>query len=298
LEYNRQQRQTKNFFEKFSRQWSRNAKTRSNSGVNVIKQRNDYVLKIASHFLSKGRKALDVGCGTGDLTIQLLEKGFDAYGIDFASSMIKRAISEAYRKKFSQDRFEVRSFFEYSIDEKFDLISANGFIEYISEKQLDQFIRMCNKFLKYNGLLVFSSRNRLFNVFSFNNYSLAEIKIKHLTYLIEECILFNKIKTFNELLRTKYVPRISRNLQTHDDTGFHIDTRYQYTPCQVINKLKKHGFKTIDIVPIHIHVFTTGARSRLPKIHDFVSNSVQDKPVANLQLLPQSSSFMITARKA
>jgi 2-polyprenyl-3-methyl-5-hydroxy-6-metoxy-1,4-benzoquinol methylase len=298
LEYSRQQRQTKNFFEKFSRQWSRNAKTKSNNGVNVIKQRNDYVLKIASHFLSKGCEALDVGCGTGDLTIQLLEKGFDAYGIDFASSMIKRARFEAHKKNFPQNRFQVRTFFEYSTDKKFDLISANGFIEYISEKQFDQFIRMCNKFLKHNGLLVFSSRNRLFNVFSFNNYTLAEIKIKHLTYLIEECVLFNKIKIFNELLRAKYIPKISLNLQTHDDTGFHIDTRYQYTPCQVINKLQKHGFRAIDIIPIHIHVFTTGARSRLPKIHDFVSNSVQDKPVANLQLIPQASSFMITARKA
>ncbi len=297
LQLSKQQKQTKIFFNQFTKKWQKSAKTDSHLTINIIKQRNDYVVNIAQKFLKNKSKTLDVGCGTGDLAISLLQKGFDSHGIDFASSMIKKAKLEAHRKKFSPDRFQLTSIFDYTTDIKYDLISANGFIEYISEKQFIEFIQMSYEMLKDKGLLVFSSRNRLFNVFSFNEYTLDEIKIKQLDYLIEECIMFNKAKNLIDLLKKKHSIRLSQNLKNHGNTGFNIDTRYQYTPFQTIEMLRKHGFKVIDLSPIHIHVFTTGARSRLNEIHDQVSKYVQEKENAHLPLIPQSSSFSIVARK-
>ena len=180
---------------------------------------------------------------------------------------------------------------------KFNLISANGFIEYISEKELVEFFDKSHSFLEKNGILVFSSRNRLFNVFSFNNYTKAEIKANCIEKLIDECIIFNNILNFEELLKKKFESKINKNLESHEVTGdINVTTRYQYTPCQLISQLEKKGFEIIDLRPLHIHLFTTGGRKNLPEIHDTMSNLVQEQKNI-LQLVPQSSSFMVAAKK-
>lgn len=292
-----QQEQTKVFFERNALEWFTKAKSHSRYSVNVIKQRNQYVENISSRFLHKNAKILDVGCGTGDLVINLLKKRYDAYGIDFASNMIRKARSEARKQHFSIDRFFINSFFKFTSTIKYNLISANGFIEYISEKKFESFIKKSYQLLENKGLLVIGSRNRLFNIFSFNNYTRAEIESGNINKLLNECILFNCIKRFEEVFTNNSIPKISRNLKRHEYTGIKVQTRYQYTPCQIINKLHDRGFVCIDLIPINIHVLTTGAKIKLPKIHDQVSNYLQDRKDVYMQMIPQSSSFMITARK-
>jgi 2-polyprenyl-3-methyl-5-hydroxy-6-metoxy-1,4-benzoquinol methylase len=292
-----QQSQTKNFFDKFANEWHKRANDNSAYYVNVIKQRNQFVENISSKFLKNDSKTLDVGCGTGELVLNLLKRGFDAYGLDFASTMIEKAKSEASKQGTSPDRFLLSSFFDFIPQNKFELISANGFIEYISEDEFEKFIYNVNKFLIKNGILVMGSRNRLFNVFSFNNYTKAEIETGTIIDLIEECIIFNTSNNLEEILGRKFTSGISKNLQRHDHTGIGVDTRYQYTPFQIIKKLKEHGFEIIDLEPIHIHILTTGAKNKETKIHDFISNQIQDYKDIHLQAIPQSSSFMIAARK-
>ena len=66
------------------------------------------------------------------------------------------------------------------------IVSANGFIEYISKQELQKFLSDSYDLLGKNGLLVFSSRNRLFNVFSNNSYTHSEIKMSNISELIKE----------------------------------------------------------------------------------------------------------------
>src|SRR5882762_6869423 len=177
MDYSNQQKQTKEFFEKQAKIWYEHAKSESTKSVNVVKMRNQYVEKICSKLLKKHAKTLDVGCGVGDLVLSLLKNDYDAFGLDFSTSMIEQAKLDAKKSNLSTDRFFVSSFFEFEPKTKFDLISANGFIEYIDRTY---------KFLEKNGLLVIESRNRLFNIFSFNKYTQAEIKLKQINYLLEE----------------------------------------------------------------------------------------------------------------
>ena len=292
-----QQKQTRKFFEKDALNWAKKAKSLSRYSVNVINQRNQYVEKICSQFVKKNSKILDVGCGTGDLVISLLQKKYDAYGVDFASSMIKKARLECKKRHIPSDKFFLSSFFEFKPHLRYELISANGFIEYISLKQFEVFLERCYQLLESGGLLVIGSRNRLFNVFSFNDYTKAEIKGKNIIPLLNECMLFNSIKNFKELLRKDSIPTISRNLRNHSYTGIEVKTRYQYTPLQIIQKLHKYGFETIDLAPINIHLLTTSARSITPEIHDFTSNELQQRNDLYMNVIPQSSSFMVAARK-
>lgn len=297
-----QQIQTKYFFNKFSRQWSINAKINSDSVVNVVKFRNTYVENIAKKFCKQKSKTLDVGCGTGDLVICLLKKNFDSIGIDFAPNMIKESIKIAQKHKFDESRFIKTSFFDFHPIERFDLISANGFIEYISEIETDKFLKKSYDLLNKKGILVFESRNRLFNTVSFNEYTIKEIKLGEIKHIIDECILFNKCKNIRDLLQQKFITKIKKNFFNHTKTRnkileINVSTRMQYTPFQLVHKLQKNKFQVLDFYPCHIHGITTGAKEIDSKIHTSTSNYLQNMKKIHLQLMPFTSSYMIAARK-
>jgi len=135
-----QQKQTKEFFEKFSEEWKESAQSSTDDSVNMIKQRNNFV-EFYSSKIPSNSKILDVGCGVGDLVISLLKKGFDAYGLDFSSEMIKIAKDEATNSNLPSEHFHEISFFDFASGHYFELISANGFIEYISYSQLNDFLK-------------------------------------------------------------------------------------------------------------------------------------------------------------
>ena len=86
------------------------------------------------------------------------------------------------------------------------------------------------------------------------------------------------------------------NLKKHAKTGINVDTRFQYTPFQIFEKLEKNHFKPFHISPIHIHVFTTESRKKFSDFHNQVSNFIQNKKKNKIAFLPQSSSFMVSAR--
>lgn len=298
----KQQKQTKEFFEEYAKIWHKHTTSKSSNSVNVVKMRNQYVEKICSKLLKKKAKTLDVACGVGDLVISLLKKNYDAFGVDFTSAMIKQAKSDAKKLNLSTDRFFISSVFEFDPKTKFNLISANGFIEYISQDQLINFINRSYQLLEKNGILIIESRNRLFNVFSFNKYTQAEIRIKQINHLLEECILFNTAKNLKELLNQNFTSKISENLQQHEYTGneftnIMVDKRYQYTPFELIAMLRKYGFEIIDLMPYHIHAISTGAKEIKPKIQTYLAYHLQEQEDILLKLLPQGSSFMICARK-
>ena len=165
-----QQKETKNFFNKTANDW----KKKSNSlkiKVPVIQQRNSYVL---SHIIQRKDKVfnfLDIGCGTGELAYQVSKKKINSIGIDFSDKMIELC------NKYSNAnlKFECADALNYSSKIKFDVISANGFFEYISLRELNNFLKKIGKNLNKNGYLIFSVRNRLFNLFSLNEFTKNEI---------------------------------------------------------------------------------------------------------------------------
>lgn len=297
-----QQKQTKEFFEKISERWHYLAEKEIDNYFNIIKVRNQYIYQICSSFLDNNAKILDVGCGPGNLVIDLLKKEYQAYGIDFASSMIEKAKAEASKLNLPEKNFINKSFFEYKPDTKFNLISASGFIEYLSEDEFNDFIILSKKFLEKGGFLCFQCRNRLFNCISFNDYTKAEIEIGEIENLLEECLLFNKAKNLEQLLKKNFASKVCQNLTTHSKTGkkslkIEVEKRNQYTPFQIITKLRKNKFSITDLVPIHIHAITTGVTETNPELHTKLSYFLQTQDSFLIKLMPLASSFMITSRK-
>jgi len=285
-----------NFFNKYAENWKIKAGQNTEDEVNVINQRNNYVVQVIIE-RDKTDLFLDVGCGTGDLVCKIAKKGITAIGVDFSKEMIMIAEENANDHNLEKTSFKCCSIFDYNFEpSKYDVISANGFIEYISYDEFNMFLEMSLKALTCGGSLVLGSRNRLFNIISLNKFTEDEIKENMVDFLLMEAIQIIKSNDIEELVGIRTVP-FQKEAKKHQQTGIKVTTRYQYTPGQLINMLKDKGFEPVEIYPIHIHGVLPEFKNKYPSIHGNISNFLQRYARENMSLIPQSSSFMIHSKK-
>lgn len=288
----KQQKETLDYFKKHADVWQTQASSQDQRKVNVIQQRNGYVLQVIKERTTT-RSFLDVGCGTGELVCEVARQGIDATGIDFAEEMIKQAQIKAREAALERATFLCCSIFDFDLSNKqYDTISANGFIEYISLEQMDRFFDLAFHALHPDGSLVLSSRNRLFNLFSLNNFTLDEIESGVVPQLLKEAIALAEETSFDKLISLSPAPLQAADSQ-HTHTGIDVATRFQYTPLQLIHRLTAKGFSIRQVYPIHIHAAGTVFREHYPELHSRLAYHLQDYAGKHMALLPFASSFML-----
>lgn len=79
------------------------------------------------------RSILDIGCGTGRLTIELSRAGKEAVGIDFSPKMIAIANAIKARLGIANAAFICADFAEYIMKRQFDACVALGFFDHARE---------------------------------------------------------------------------------------------------------------------------------------------------------------------
>ncbi|MAF35760.1 hypothetical protein CL622_01430 [archaeon] len=93
---------------------------------------------------------LDMGCGTGTLANQLADRGMYVTGIDASKGMIATA------KKNGSGDFFVRDMADFSLQKKFDMVTAIDCITHIVDEQnVVKAFRNARKHLNKNGLFMF-----------------------------------------------------------------------------------------------------------------------------------------------
>lgn len=82
----------------------------------------------------RGKRILDVGCGSGRYAVALAEKGAEVVGVDFAANMLALAheLAEA-RGVASRCRFIHADFLDFDFSEEFDISMAIGLFDYVPE---------------------------------------------------------------------------------------------------------------------------------------------------------------------
>jgi len=293
---NVQQEEALHYFKSHAEDWHNKAKASDEKKVNIIQQRNRYVIDIIKD-RKETESILDVGCGTGDLVCDIAKQGIDATGVDFAQDMIKLALDKAKVDQLENAHFKCCSIFDFELSkQKFDVISANGFIEYISQNELNKFFDIVYNALTPNGSFVIHARNRLFNLFSLNSFTYQEVKEHNVDALLKESISLASGETTEEISRLKAASLQSPDTQ-HTNTGIGVTTRFQYTPLQLMNMLNDRGFEAIEIYPIHIHSVPPIFKDKEPEIHASISNLLQVYARQHSELVLFSSSFLLHVKK-
>lgn len=122
----------------------------------------NFLDNVIKRFNPETKTILDLGCGTGNHDILLIEKGFEVTGLDLSEEMIEIA------KKRVAGEFFVGDMSEFSINEngtakKFDtIVSMFSSIGYLTENsKIQTFFKSVKKHLKPSGLLIIDCWNGL-----------------------------------------------------------------------------------------------------------------------------------------
>ena len=291
----KQQLQTKKFFDKIHLDWHKRAIFNKKNHFNTINERNNFALNCFKKL--KLKTHLDLGCGSGELIKATSKYASKSVGIDFADRMIltaKKRYGENINRNFYS--IDIKKYLEEDGD-RYDLISANGFFEYFSTIEMNDLFKKIKKKLSRNGYLVGSFRNRLFNIFSLNNFSINEVKAKNLDNLLNEAVFLNSPR-YKTILNKKMGRNIRLKKIKYPETGgVKVDTRHQYTPIEISRRLVKIGFSIENIYPINLHLINPKIKNQ-KVITDLKKKSLKVYKDVNFgSLISQSSSFMILAKK-
>jgi 2-polyprenyl-3-methyl-5-hydroxy-6-metoxy-1,4-benzoquinol methylase len=106
-------------------------------------------------------RALDVGCGVGQVVARLDSAGFEAYGVDVSEPNIERARKASARCQLYDGRKLPFA------DQYFDSVGALNVLEHVEEPE--DFLRELVRVTRIGGKLVISSPN-FFRVFGLRDY--------------------------------------------------------------------------------------------------------------------------------
>ena len=141
----------------------------------MSKEFKDTNLDIFMEMIVSQGKVLDLGCGTGSASLELLRRGFSIFPVDASLEMIKVAESllKIKARKISFDEIRERNFYH--------AIWANFSLLHITKNQFSDILKKLFFALKEEGVLFFSlkrgvgeSRDKLGRFYSY--YEMDEVE--------------------------------------------------------------------------------------------------------------------------
>jgi ubiquinone/menaquinone biosynthesis C-methylase UbiE len=110
--------------------------------------------------LAADARVLDVGCGPGELTLSLLQSGYDVSAVDISQSMVDLAVRSINSNGFPQwDQIATGDIEGLEFDDQyFDIVVASGVLEY--QREDEKSLSEIHRVLKEGGYLILNVTNR------------------------------------------------------------------------------------------------------------------------------------------
>lgn len=158
----------------------------------------------------KGKKALEIGCGTGNMTLRLKESGMDVIAMDLSEEMLAAAEEKLWDKRY-RVMFLNQDCVDFSIDKKFNFAFAfcDVYNYIIDEEELLLSFKNIYNHLEPGGYFIFdiSSEYKLKkvignNTFTMNrddlcyiwdNYLEDDLVEMYITFFLQEGELYRRV---------------------------------------------------------------------------------------------------------
>lgn len=125
-------------------------------------EREDMAVKALAFYKSRlnisGGKVLDIGCGSGDFSIELARAGASVIALDISRDRIEAVKKKALEKGLTLDLRIGDAEKTTFPDETFDLILCRSVIEHV--RNPEQLIKEMSRILKLNGAIQLTAPNR------------------------------------------------------------------------------------------------------------------------------------------
>ena len=197
---------------------------------------------------NKAARILDIGCGTGRHSIELVKRGYTVVGIDRSESLLKRAKEKASERKLQID-FQKQDARNLPFQHEFNLVImiCEGAFSLMETDEMNfQILQNAANALLPKGKLIFTTLNGLFPLF----HSVKDFLDSNTKEGNAKCdVLSFDLMTFRE----------HNTVNFEDDSGnkkeLQCNERY-YVPSEITWLLKTLNFKTIDIYGARLGAFS------------------------------------------
>ena len=239
---------------------------------------------------------LDAGCGTGRLLAYLLGNGFTGVGVDIADGMLtmcRKTLAHIDDSLYSLENTALDDLDMFP-DSSFDHVFCLSVFPYIPEDQERECYRELRRVLKTGGMLITSHQNELFDLFTFNKFTLRffERNIFPLIGEMDATVDTMPLKHhLASLISNPEAPcRTYSELSSHD----RIFTRPE-NPVTFPEKLLQNGFRSNDTWFYHFHALPPLLMERLPAMAG-ISRKMEGLFSRRWQAALMASTFVNVAR--
>ena len=135
----------------------------------------DYYFKIFQRYGLNPKLGLDLGCGTGNLTVELSDRGVKMTGVDLSEDMLMVAREKSEGKDILYLNQDMTEFELYGTVDF--IVSSLDCVNYITDKRdLLKVMKLVNNYLEPGGLFIFdiNTRYKLENVIGDNTFILED----------------------------------------------------------------------------------------------------------------------------
>ena len=121
----------------------------------VVRRRFELAVELCGDV--RGKRVLDIGCGSGRYAVEFARRGAQVVGIDFASAMLEVAAKAAATAGVAGTcRFENGNFLEWCEPHHFEICLGIGFFDYTAEP--DRFLERMRNLTLERGIFSFPIR--------------------------------------------------------------------------------------------------------------------------------------------
>ncbi len=208
-----------------------------------LKREKIFINLIKKH---KPKKIVDAGCGAGVPLIDIKKRGFNIVGYDKAKNMILEAKENLKKNKLPLDLVFYDDFENPKKIKNNSVDCILGMGAFYYSKNVNKTLLNQKKKLKKNGRLIFSLRNRLFDIVTLNNYTK-----KFLDELYELKYLKKEWKKKYDDLTKNFSNRKKYKFKNIDETG--VYNHIPHNPITITEEMAKLGLAVEGIYFYHYH---------------------------------------------
>lgn len=165
----------------------------------------------------QGKKVLELGCGTGNMTLRLREKRMDITALDISREMLAMADEKAQEMRY-KIRFINQDMRSFSIGKNFDFVFSfcDGYNYLLNEEDILNSFKRVHANLNDGGYFLFdiSTEHKLKNIIGNNTFTLNEDDLCYIwdNYIEEDLLemyitFFVKNGSLYERLEEKHIQR-------------------------------------------------------------------------------------------